>query len=57
MSKENLEKRAAATPVPFPKSRICGLCDLEKPFLIAMKSFSGKGGLFACSTCVIELIG
>lgn len=57
--KRNLAARDAAKPVsvPFPKTYECGLCDKVKPFLIAVKRFNGKGGVFACSTCVLELLG
>ena len=55
---ENLAARAAgAAPAPYPKDRICGLCDKVKPFLVAVKRFNGKGGVFACSSCVMELLG
>lgn len=54
----NLKAREAAKPqAPFPKSRICGLCDKEKPFLMAVKMLHGQGGLFGCSACVLELLG
>jgi hypothetical protein len=55
----NLAARDAARPgnVPFPKTRQCGLCDNEKPFLVGMKRLDGKGGLFACSACIAELLG
>jgi hypothetical protein len=54
----NLAARAAVKPVaPFPKSRVCELCDMEKPFLMAIKKLHGPGGLFGCSGCVMELLG
>jgi hypothetical protein len=50
-------REAAKSSAPFPKTRICGLCDHERPFLMAVKKLHGQGGLFACSGCVLELLG
>ena len=57
-TQRNLKAREAAKPAaPFPKTSICGLCDLPKPYLMAVKMLRGPGGLFGCSTCVLELLG